>query len=121
MPDSKTIVDIATLNANYANLKESVDKLAGKVDTGNQQNAEIIRTLGAQNKQMEFTASYQEKCDSDRDDIRRDIDAKTAALHSRITANTTAISRMSGKSAGIALAVSTIIGIATLWVEFLHR
>jgi len=117
MPDSKTMVDIATLNANYANLKEAMGNVLGEVRAGNAQNVEILKTLGGINKQQEFSADYQEKCDNDRDGIRRDMGIMDTRLQAAISANTNSISRMNGRTAGIALSISTIIGLLTLWVE----
>ncbi len=117
MPDPKTMVDIATLNANYANLKETIGNVLGEVRAGNQQNAEIIKTLGGINKQQEFNADYQEKCDRERDEIRRDMTAMDTRLQTGISDNKNSISRMNGRTAGIAVSISTVIGLLTLWVE----
>jgi hypothetical protein len=120
MPDSKTIIDIATLNANYANLKETISNVLGEVRAGNQQNAEIIKTLGGLDKQEEFNATYRDKCDRDRMEIRNEVNQKLDTHDARITANTNSISRMNGKTAGISLAISTIIAIAAILVQYHH-
>jgi prefoldin subunit 5 len=128
MPDSistparvELASSIATLNANQSNLKDSIAGLTGEVRAGNQQNGQILSQLAVLASKQEDNNRYQETCDKDRDDIRKDMNNKVRDLDSRITLNSNSIARMNGRTAGIALAVSTIIGIATVCVELFHR
>jgi chromosome segregation ATPase len=112
---------IATLNANHSNLKDSISGLTGEVRAGNQQNGQILSQLAVLASKQEDNNRYQESCDKDRDDIRKEFNAKVDALDERISSNTTAISRMNGRTAGLAVAISTAISIAAVWAELLHR
>lgn len=84
MPNDNQTAQIATLTADQRNLKEGVEKaintLTGEVRAGNQQNGQIISGLAVLNEKQENNAKYQDKCDKERAELRKDVTAiKTKA------------------------------------------
>ena len=67
---------IATLNANHSNLKDSIAGLTGEVRAGNQQNGQILSQLAVLASKQEDNSRYQESCDKDREDIRKELSSQ---------------------------------------------
>lgn len=89
MPDSinqqvATAGAIATLTESNKNVKESIDKLTGKVDTSLQQNADIQKSIAVLSSQQQGNVDYQAKCDKERRELDKKIDEKASDLEKKV-------------------------------------